>query len=239
MMRRAGERAPGEQGGSLLEMVVALFVGLMVVGLALTTLARFQTVRADMAARTDALVALRMGRHVLRSELRNGVPYRDWTAWADSVALRAFRGAGRVCGLDSVPRRLVVAYEGQRAPDPSKDSVLLVDERGATTVRALIARRAAYTLCPAAGGAESELWTLDRDPETPPVAARIFERGSYHLSAAALRYRRGASGRQPLTPEVLSAGSHWEVSAQRLRMELAPSGAAETWSGFLAWLGPA
>ncbi len=39
-------------------------------------------------------------------------------------------------------------------------------------------------------------------PEESIVLARLFERGSYHVSGAALRYRRGRGGRQPLTPEV-------------------------------------
>ena len=71
------------------------------------------------------------------------------------------------------------------------------------------------------------------------VVARLFERGSYHLSDATLRYRRGASGRQPLTPEVWSVATGWRLSGQRLGVAFTPARTAgSTWSGFLAWLAP-
>jgi hypothetical protein len=67
----------------------------------------------------------------------------------------------------------------------------------------------AVSACP--GGARR--WREDgrRDgllvPEpTDPVLGRIFEGGSYHFSGGALRYRRGAGGRQPLTPERVREG---------------------------------
>ena len=50
-------------------------------------------------------------------------------------------------------------------------------------------------------GADSELWTID-PPVPGALVARIFERGSYHVSGGALRYRRGMGGRQPLTLDV-------------------------------------
>jgi hypothetical protein len=71
------------------------------------------------------------------------------------------------------------------------------------------------------------------------VLARLFERGSYHLTGSALRYRRGGSGRQPLTPEIWSSSTSWDVALERLGVEIVPAdGAGEPWSGFLAWLGP-
>jgi hypothetical protein len=226
-------------GASLPEAIVALVVGLLVVQMALASLAKLRSAQADFAARTDALVALRVGRHVLRRELRHGLPGRDWVAAGDSLSLRAFRGTGLVCASDSTMAELVVAYRGDRAPDPSKDSLLLVTEEGLVAVRALIGTGVAAAPCPGVGASASARWRLDRAAPRATVVARVFERGSYHLSGAALRYRRGASGRQPLTPEVWAATTAWDVSAERLGVGIVParvSGA--TWSGFLAWRTP-
>jgi hypothetical protein len=223
-------------GVSIVEALVALVVGLLVLQLGLGTMARFRSARAHMAERADALVALRLGRHVLRDELRHGVPGRDWSVFSDSLPLRAFRGSGRVCESDSVSARLVVSYRGSRAPDPTKDSVLLIAGDGVTTVRALAAIGATPDPCAGPGGGARQMWTLDRGAPASVVAARIFERGSYHIASSALRYRRGASGRQPLTPEVWTSASAWSASPERLEVSLVPTGGSGSWRGFVAWL---
>jgi hypothetical protein len=229
-------------GTSLPEAIVALTVGLLVLQLGLATLARFRTAQADLAARSDELVALRISRHVLRRELRHGLPGRDWTADADSLSLRAFRGTAIVCASDSVAAEMVVSYSGDRAPDPAKDSVLLLTADGRLSVRALAGTGVAPTPCTGPTAGVAARWRLDLGGPTGVVVARLFERGSYHLSGAALRYRRGTSGRQPLTPEVWSNASAWDVSADRLGVGLVPvapgAGSATPWSGFLAWLTP-
>jgi len=232
----AERRAPA--GASLPEAIVALLVGLLVLQLGLATLARLRSAQADFSVRTDELVALRVGRHVLRRELRHGLPGRDWSADADSLSLRAFRGTAIVCASDSTAAELVVSYRGERAPDPSKDSVLLVTPDGLSAVRALVGTGVAPTPCPGSAGSTAR-WRLDRGGPPSAVVARLFERGSYHLSGAALRYRRGTSGRQPLTPEVWSTATAWEVSADRLAVGLVSSaGSSRPWSGFLAWMTP-
>lgn len=215
---------------------MALLVGLLVLQLGLSTLARFRSTQRELVERADALVTLRIGRHVLRRELRNGVPERDWIAEGDSVSLRAFRGAAAVCASDTSSAQLVVSYRGDRAPDPSKDSVLLVGREGMSVPRALVGTGVSPSLCVGPGAGASQRWTLDQAAPAGTVAAKIFERGSYHLSGAALRYRRGASGRQPLTPEVLSAATTWDLAGERIGVQLVPSSAGAPWSGFLAWL---
>lgn len=244
MRRRSGwaaglpERARRNRGGSVVELLVALLVGLLVVNLALETLARVRAAQVRMAARTDALVSLRVGRFLLRSELRFGRPGRDWTVAGDSLPIRAFRGTALVCPERPAADELLVWYRGLRGADPAKDSVLLIGPGGTADVRALVGVGAAPGACDAAGGAPVERWRLDAAPSGGVVLARLFERGSYHLSDAALRYDRGDSGRQPLTPEVWALpATAWLTGPDRLAVRLVPNDAraGEAWSGFLAW----
>jgi hypothetical protein len=238
MVSDAGFGSNPRAGVSLVETMVALVVGLMVLQLGLATLARFRSVQGQMADRADALVALRLGRHVLREELRYGVPGRDWSVFDDSLPLRAFRGTSSVCANDSTAARLTVSYRGSRAPDPAKDSVLLLMADGTTSVRALVATGASSISCAGPGAGVRQLWTLDHGAPVSTVATRIFERGSYHIASSALRYRRGASGRQPLTPEVWTSASAWNASTERLEVSLVPTGGSTAWRGFVAWLRP-
>jgi prepilin-type N-terminal cleavage/methylation domain-containing protein len=223
-------------GFTLPEVLVALLLGLFLVHLGLRTLARLDRARTTIAARTDVLVALRVSRHVLRRETRHGTRGSDWKVDADSLALRAFRGVALVCGSDSVSAGLVVSYDGERAPDPSKDSVLLLTEDGQRVARALLAATTSSTPCGLLGPGTEALWRLDSLPPMQALAAKLFERGSYHLSGSALRYRRGAGGRQPLTPEVWSGESGWAPSAGRLAVTLVPTdpSAGAPWTGIVA-----
>jgi hypothetical protein len=230
------EPSRGRAGTSVIEAVVALLVGLLVIQLGLSTLARFRSAQRELGERADALVALRVGRHVLRRELRHGRPGSDWVAAHDSLALRAFRGAAVVCASDTTSAQIVVAYRGERAPDPAKDSVLLLGANGATLARALVGTGVAPTPCVGPGAGAAARWALDQPAPGGTVAAKIFERGSYYLTGAALRYRRGASGRQPLTPEALSAATAWDVAGGRLGVALVPARSGAPWRGFLAWL---
>lgn len=231
-----GTHPRARAGASVIEAVVALLVGLLVLQLALSTLARFRAVQRELGERADALVALRVGRHVLRRELRQGRAGIDWVAARDSLALRAFRGSAVVCASDTLSAQIVVSYRGGRAPDPTKDSVLLLSDDGTASLRALVGTGVSPVPCIGPGGGAAARWTLDRGAPPGTVAARFFERGSYYFSGAALRYRRGASGRQPLTPETWSSDTSWDVGSDRVGVQLVPSRAGEPWSGFLAWL---
>jgi len=232
-----GPRRAIRHGWSLPETLVALLLGLVLVHLGLDSLTRLDAARRRMAARAEALVALRVSRHVLRRELRHGLRGEDWELVADSLRLRAFRGAGLVCASDSTGPGIVVAYEGSRAPDPSKDSVLLLTAAGGREARALAAAAPYPPPCFRGDSRPAQTWRLDRPAPPDVLAARVFERGSYHLSQAALRYRRGASGRQPLTPEVWSSATRWSAAGARLGVELVPSDslAGAPWVGLLSW----
>ena len=223
-------------GFTVVEVLVALLLGLLLVHAGLDALARLDAARRRIAARTDALVALRVSRHVLRRETRHGVAGIDWRAGGDSLSLRAFRGAAVVCGLDQGPADIVVSYRGDRAPDPTKDSVLLVTDEGERTTRALAGTAPASTTCTALDTLGAAVWRLDAAPPEGIVAAKLFERGSYYVSGAALRYRRGPGGRQPLTPETLAPSSGWAELGSWLALELVPADTlgGPAWRGLVA-----
>lgn len=238
MTRR--RRCPPTAGVSVLEAVVALTLGFFALHLAIVTVQRSRDAQRAMTERIDVLGSLRLARYVSRRELRNGVPGRDWWIGGDSIALRAFRGTGLLCGHDGVTNEAVVSYHGDRLPEPDKDSVLLIHSNGEHTIARLASVGAPAPGC-GEGLGPSAVWRLDRPVPADAVLARLFERGSYHLSDRALRYRRGGSGRQPLTPEVWSTpASRWDLSVERAALSLVPTvgRGGRGWSGFLAWRSP-
>jgi hypothetical protein len=228
----------GGGGFTVMETLVALLAGWLLTALALGTLARQRTVQAELARRAEALAALRISRHVLRGEVDAG----DGTELfgGDSVALRAYRGVGIVCAPAPDARDLIVRVRGIRAPDPAKDSVAVVGADGWTQVLALELRGSAPVPCPSSTGEGVERWRLSGDVHAEPLVARFFERGSYHLSGAALRYRRGAAGRQPLTPEVLrTPPSRFRADApEGVELELFVEGDGGAASAHVFSLGP-
>lgn len=160
---------------------------------------------ADTATEAgERLDVARITRFLLGRELREGRFGRDWLPpSADSVALRAFRGVALPCGERGPGSGVRVRYRGVRRPEPAKDSVLLLRVDGRWEPAALESVRADEAEgCTDGGGWRVERWEVGI-PVGAFVAARLFERGSYHLSGGALRYRSGGGGRQPLTPERL------------------------------------
>lgn len=145
---------------------------------------------------------------LLRQDLRGGLRERDsGPAAGDSISLRAFRGVALPCDTGaSRGDGLTVLFRGTRTPDPEKDSLLVLDRRGRWRRAGLRARRThvgpAPGLCPAVSSGTVERWRLSSGAGDA-VLLRLFERGSYHLTGGALRYRRGQGGRQPLTGVVL------------------------------------
>lgn len=207
-------------GATLVETLVALLLGLLVLQAGMTAVARTRLAHARAMERADALSAGRLTGALLRAETEAGRAGEDWVVEGASLALRAYRGTGLVCGEHEAPGVLVVSYGGYRRPDPTKDSVEVVYADGA---RALAELTDLATGPPACRGAPIERsLTLELDVPTPPggVLARVFERGAYSLSDRALRYRRGAGGRQPLTPEILEGESGWRLTDGRLSAEL-------------------
>jgi len=201
------EGVPGPRAGfTLLEALVVILLTAMVVQGGWAVFATFRRAGGKAGDEAEGLETARTVAWILGEELSGSVPQRDWwTGGGDSVSLRAYRGLVFVEG--SAPGgEIRVCYRGIRSPNPAKDSVLFLGERGIWSAYALRSRARGDPGCMGAGKGWEELWTVE--PEwSGEVLGRLFERGSYHLTGGALRYRRGGGGRQPLTPLRIAEGT--------------------------------
>jgi hypothetical protein len=175
---------------TLTSLVVAVVIGLCVAQL------RLARATAERALTSEAV---RTVTSVLSGEARRMMPEDVIAASADSLAIRAFRGAGIPCG--STGTGILVRYQGDRAPDPAKDSVLVLTP-AATSAVALLDITAAPGACMTLPDEAVLEWRFATALPAESVLL-VFESGSYHLTGQALRYRIGGGGRQPLTAEAL------------------------------------
>ncbi len=178
----------------------------------LAALARFAGAQSRLAAlQSDGTRAHEVSRImglVLSSELRSAAP-ADVRAFApDSIRVRAFRGGGPACAAGG--DTLVVAYAGVRLAEPAKDSLLLVRGDGTEEAVDVVAVGPPDPTC----GEPGTRIRVGRALQTPAGFALVFETGVYDVTGGALRYRRGAGGRQPLT-ESLLAGATLEQAGPR------------------------
>lgn len=220
--RRAGGRvsapAPSSErvGGTLLEALLSLLLGVVVVTLVVGLVHRTREVARGLTLRSDRLAAVRMARTLLQLD---GPGALAVGTGPDSMQVRAFRGTARFCGPGEDSTAWWVEVTGVRRPDPAKDSVAVLGRGGGWSVHGLEARRPSAA-CGGPSGVRGEVWRLAPAP-VGPILGRYFERGSYHLSDRAFRYRRGRGGRQPLTPAVLAAPpGRFERHGERLRARL-------------------
>ena len=198
-------------GFALTEAIVAATLLLMVVQVAWWATAVQGTVGARVVTGARILDETRLIHHVLASEVGQGRGGVDWTVVDGVLHLRAFRGTAFRCHVQPA-QGLAVAVSGYRAPDPAKDSVLVLGRDGAWTSARLDGRsRRRRTACQALDGFEVEVWRLD-PPQPDMLVATYFERGAYRFSNGAFRYRRGVRW-QPLTGEGIVTDSAGLVPA--------------------------
>ncbi len=199
---------------------MSLLLGLALVGLGWSTLSRQRRVATRLVHQMEVISARRLAATAMSRDLRRGVAGRDWLApMDDSLALRVFRGWGLVCPGGEARRGVtVVAYRGERTPNPAKDSVLVLTDGGWFPADLVHRSRTTQPLCPDGLDSDTELWALD--PPISGVLMRVFERGSYHVAGGALRYRRGRGGRQPLTAEVFAGSSTLQGARGRILLRL-------------------
>ncbi|MEX2467732.1 MAG: hypothetical protein WD995_12550 [Gemmatimonadota bacterium] len=212
---------PGARAGiTLVETLVALLLGLMLVQGAVGVAVRVRLLHRQVVERADLLASVRLAASLLRTETETAMRGRDWDVFDDSLSLRAFRGTGLVCAEASVRDALAVSYVGYRRPDPSKDSLLVVYAMGAVSVVGLAGVESGPDVCGDQPLGQGVVLRMSEPVPTGAVVARVFERGAYSISVAALRYRRGAGGRQPLTAEAFDTDSGWRWDGERLGVEL-------------------
>ncbi len=206
----------GREGRTLAEVLVSTLLVLLLVSGSWRILTAHHRAASELVRRAELLETERTLTWVLSRELRRGGRGDRSAVAGDSLSLRAFRGSGLVCvQADSL---LGVVRRGSRGPDPRKDSVLVLSAKGGWTVHRLTDRHGSAA-CPDEPD-PAETWVLDPPPEGRSVLVRYFERGSYHVADGALRYRRGLSGRQPLTPALMGAESGLVESSGRVRSVL-------------------
>jgi len=200
-------------GVTLAELLVVLTLTGVLGTITMTTIIGAQRHVRQHIDRVAGAEARRVTASVLAAELRYLDPTTDIYGRAvDSVALRAYRGVAIVCVGDL--GTVLVRYRGLRAPEPAKDSVVMVGGwaevaggQGGGAVHAglvspIVASGEVRSGCDIRAGESLYRWTLN-DVTPPGTLLLVFERGSYHLQDGALRYRRGDAGRQPLTAELL------------------------------------
>lgn len=240
LTRRGHPEQPGPEvrGSSVVEAVVAMALGLFLLHLALVTLDRLRFSETRSRARHDIMLSARVVRGVVGRELRYLDTERDLQVEGEALSLRAFRGAALACAADAEASAYLVAFVGARRPDPAKDSLELVFPDGTVSHVALAGASDATEPCALAGWmSDPMVWQVDSMPAAIPVALRLYERGSYHLSGSAFRYRVGAGGRQPLTPEVWDdRETGWHATDVSLSVVLTPRDGAEAWHAFLGWM---
>jgi hypothetical protein len=219
-------RGLSRRGTSLIEALVALLLGLIVVQGALTAAAKARVVHRRLVERADVLSSVRLTAAVLRAEVEAGIQGDDWSVIDDSLSLRAFRGTGLVCSAASSGDGLAVSWAGYRRPDPAKDSVWIASALGTVSVTGLVGVETAPDSCRAEPLDDGLVLRLSGVAPVDASFARVFERGAYSVTGAALRYRRGAGGRQPLTAEVFDAESGWRMEAGGLNVVLIERGTA-------------
>lgn len=212
-MTPAGPPAAGHRTGatSVAELVlVAWFFAVVMAGIAgfATSQGRLAALQRD---RVRLAEAVRTGAVILGAELRY-LAGDDLVLGGDSARIRAFRGGGPVCRHEGAI--VHVHYRGVRAPEPDKDSVLVVGTSAERAVALLSAGPS--TAC------DGSLRLVLAEPTVEaPAVALVFETGAYSLSGGAIRYRRGHGGRQPLT-EALLRDMGFEAGPAGIRVRVAP-----------------
>jgi type II secretory pathway pseudopilin PulG len=186
-------------GMALVEVIVASVLSSIVLGSAALLLSGQSRLARSITDRSERNDATRSALLTMRAELRALKLPEDLRAVGrDSIAARIFRGVAIVCGFRS--DWVYLRYHGLRHPDPAKDSLLQV---GVENTAQLLSASPNNDACSHDRGETVFAVTLST---AAPIGSLwlLFESGSYHLSTNALRYRRGAESRQPITNEVIN-----------------------------------
>jgi len=201
-------------GVSLLELLVAMVLGVLLLGSAIQLFTALTRAVERSIARADRMEAVRTAWVTVERELRAGLPARDWEVTPGGVLeLRAFRGVGRVCVGEPEPGVYGVAWRGDRLPVPGRDSVMVLYDDGGWRAAGLTGWWEGWEPCAAGTDERAARMEWDGPRAGRPLVVRVFERGSYSFHNRAFRYERGEGGRQPLTPEIFASSSRFEAGS--------------------------
>jgi prepilin-type N-terminal cleavage/methylation domain-containing protein len=188
-------------GFSLVELLTALALGGLVIATAATVMQGQVRMARRISERTANGETVRIATQVLQAETRWLHALRDVRAFtSESLALRAVRGSGTICQV-LLDGSAIAGLDGIRAPEPDKDSVLVLRDSIQESALPLLGAEPIEQGC-----GHGEHYRLRTSGSLlPGDVVLIFEPGSYHLSDRALRYHVGQAGRQPLTSESFDA----------------------------------
>jgi prepilin-type N-terminal cleavage/methylation domain-containing protein len=233
-------REPGSgrcAGFSLVELSVALVLTGLLFGALIPSMVRMSRALEARIHRSDWVDAVRVVANLLDDEVSMSVPGRDWVVEPDGgMRLRAFRGGARPCpGAPTMPfegvRESLVRWQGERIPDPARDSLLVLTPNGQWHAVRLLAHDAisAPGGCPLALGERWVRWRWEGPlaqrplPAFVPLYFRVYEVGRYSIEDRAFRYRRGTAGaRNPLTLELFAPESRLRPIPGGVEADLVP-----------------
>jgi hypothetical protein len=190
-------------GTSLVELLAVLTLGALLAALVGGMLAAQLRLARTVAERVAAAETIRIALNVMAGEAARIGPADVRAVSADSLSMRGFRGAAVPCAWG--PGAVIARYRGDRMPDPTKDSVLVVAATG-QTASALVSVTPAASVPGCIAAPDESMLAFEFDAPHAQGLLLVFESGSYYLTSRALRYRLGVEGRQPLTAELLVNG---------------------------------
>ena len=186
------------RGSALVEARLASVLLVLVAATAATVLRAQSRIANDISLRGERNDAARSALLTLQAELQSIDPRTDLHAVGrDSIATRIFRGIAIVCGSrDTIT---FARYRGLRLPDAAKDSALQLGVENVVAIQTV--GTSAQACIPSR---DEQVLALNMGAVPAPNSTwLVFETGAYHLSTNALRYRRGAESRQPITSEII------------------------------------
>lgn len=179
------------RGFTLIEALISSVLLFLVLALAARATASVRSGLATIATTSERVEAARTARHLLdHVATSDGLPVAGPAR--NEVTVRFPIGWGVPCDAGW-------SWSGLRAPDATKDSLVVLDRAGRSHTRSL--DDVGSLDCEPPEGFQARL--LDFDPPVPgAVLVRVWETGVIRIDDA-VRYARAGASRQPLTATLL------------------------------------